>query len=69
LTALGRVGPEQGTASENVTDRRTGFPVDEALISAWTDAVARLREDADASLPDAGITIDPRLATAGPLYR
>ena len=39
--------------AEEPTDaqRYTGYPVDEALISAWVAAATKLRDDADAPLP------------------
>lgn len=38
--------------SENVSDRRTGYAVDEALIDTWVTAVQHLGQNADAPLPD-----------------
>jgi hypothetical protein len=50
--------------SEPIDDRRTGYVVDEALVSRWTTAVAQLRGDATASLP--GAVLSPAVSPPEP---
>jgi hypothetical protein len=45
-------------ASENINDRRVGFPVDEDLIDTWVNEVRALSEDGDALLPGDTRAID-----------
>jgi hypothetical protein len=57
-TGLNRELLRLAQASENVSDRRTGFAVDKGLIDTWTGAVRALAESADALPPGERYRID-----------
>jgi putative ABC transport system substrate-binding protein len=42
---------DEAFLSEPVTERRSGFAVDEDLVGAWAESLAALEQDADTDLP------------------